>query len=220
MSRIVPSQVVSVIDAIVSADDGMKTALKLPINLNRSANLKVILALTRSIPEELLVLSTNDYAALTSAEAAIETIIEKAIRRSLRDDSQQSITLNPIPGFDNVNPVVLLRNALAQCPDQYPSKATSELLFVEPGYRDVLRLDISAVDRALSQGEWKAATVLAGSVVEALLLWAIKKKPSSDVQAAAKTLRKAPSTDLDRWDLSEYLEVALGLKLIGDATAQ
>jgi hypothetical protein len=114
---------------------------------------------------------------------------------------------------------------LAKCSDQYPTKATSELLFVESGYRDVLRLDISAVDRALSQGEWKAATVLAGSVVEALLLWAIKKKPSSDVQTAisalttARTITKVPS-DPDRWNLAEYLEVALQLKLIGDATAQ
>jgi hypothetical protein len=56
--------------------------------------------------------------------------------------------LTPVPGFDNVNPLFLLRDALAKCPDQYPSKATSELLFVEPSYRDVLRLDISEVNQA------------------------------------------------------------------------
>jgi hypothetical protein len=62
--------------------------------------------------------------------------------------------------------------------------------------------------------------------VEALLLWAIKKSPQAILQTAissavtAKTLGKAPVTDPDRWNLSEYVEVAIELKLIGDATAQ
>jgi hypothetical protein len=225
MSRIVPSQVVSLIDAIVAADDSMNS-VKLPITPSRSANLKVILAMARSIPEELFVLSPNDYAGLVSAEAAIETIVEKALHRTYKEDMVQHLTLDPIPGFENLNPVLLLRQALAQCPDEYPSKATSELLFIESGYRNVLRLDISAVNQALSQGEWKAATVLSGSVTEALLLWAIKQMPPAIIQVAilsavaAKALSKAPPTDLDRWHLSDYLEIAAELKLIKDPTAK
>jgi hypothetical protein len=65
----------------------------------------------------------------------------------------------------------LIRRALAACPDESPAPETRELAFIEDTeLRDGLRLDISAINRALSNSEWKAATVLAGSVVEALLL--------------------------------------------------
>ena len=226
MSRIVPSQVVSMIDAFSSAGPIQRKDHSLPMDFNRSQTLKAILALVPCIPEELLVVGPEDYIKLTCAKAAIETAIEGSSGRSKKDQLTSPLYLGPIPGLGDLNPIFLLRDALAKCPDQFPSKATSELLFIEPGYRDVLRLDISAVDQALSQGEWKAATVLAGSVVEALLLWAIKQKPEADVVAvasalvAAKTLGKTPPNDPDRWHLSDYLEVALELKLIRDPTAQ
>jgi hypothetical protein len=38
-----------------------------------------------------------------------------------------------------------------------------------------LRNDIGAIARALSNGEWKAATVLAGSAIEAVLLSGARK---------------------------------------------
>jgi len=212
-----------VIDTIIRADPGLKGENpRIAVDFKRSTSLTAILALVRRIPEELLVLEPEDLTKLLCAQAAIET----TLKSRGREGSVRHVDLNPIPGFGNVNPIFLLRDSLAKCPDQYPSKATSELLFIEPGYRDLLRLDISAVNQALSQGEWKAATVLAGSVVEALLLWSIKKKPDAEVAqvvsalVTAKTLGKAPPRDLDRWNLSEYTEVALGLNLIGDSTAQ
>jgi hypothetical protein len=78
---------------------------------------------------------------------------------------------------------------------------------------------------ALANGEWKAATVLAGSVVEALLLWALHQALAEDCRraitsAVAKgTLSHRPPGELERWDLSEYIAVAEELTTIDVDTA-
>jgi len=86
--------------------------------------------------------------------------------------------------------------------------------------RTDLRCDIGAIDRALSNGEWKAATVLAGSVIEALLLWALQQRLPADITTAVTTLRNSgeltrqPDPNLERWDLHEYTEVAAHVGII------
>src|SRR5262249_23770204 len=57
--------------------------------------------------------------------------------------------------------------------------------------------DLSAVDRALANAEWKAATVLAGSLIEALLLWALGQKP---VDVDASTAGRNLLAKAKRWD--------------------
>ncbi len=80
---------------------------------------------------------------------------------------------------------------------------------------------MSAVNSALSNGEWKAATVLGGSIVEALLLWALQEKHStSEITSAVKklvankTLDKSPGSNLEKWDLFHLIEVAADLNEI------
>ena len=79
---------------------------------------------------------------------------------------------------------------------------------------------MGAINRALTNGEWKAATVLAGSAAEALLLWALKQRLAADIGtavAAAKAsgeLTTKPDANLDRWNLHEYIEVAAQLGTI------
>lgn len=96
----------------------------------------------------------------------------------------------------------------------------------DPGLRDDLRIDIGAVNRALSNAEWKAATVLAGAVVEALLLWALQQKILVDIQKAVASAfsRNAPKNgtmvDLLDWHLPHYLETTAQLGIIKSDTAQ
>jgi hypothetical protein len=77
---------------------------------------------------------------------------------------------------------------------------------------------------ALLHEEWKAATVIAGSIVEALLLWGITQKESVDVERARQScltkakLSKDPGSDPLRWNLSEYIEVAAELGMIDETT--
>jgi hypothetical protein len=80
------------------------------------------------------------------------------------------------------------------------------------------------VNQALANNEWKAATVLAGALVEALLYWAIAQKPPSDIASARDTVgkkrkRNMAADPLD-WYLPDFIEAALELKIIRDPAAQ
>ena len=79
-----------------------------------------------------------------------------------------------------LNPITIIRQALSKCPDENPPASTTELNFIsDTDLRTSLRIDIGAVNKALSNCEWKAATVLAGSAIEALLLWCITNRRSA-----------------------------------------
>ncbi len=78
------------------------------------------------------------------------------------------------PGYPDGDPVSLVHRMLSKCPDEAPAAGTEELKFVtDQALRNSLRPDLSAAESALHNGEWKAATVLAGSAIEALLLWSV-----------------------------------------------
>jgi hypothetical protein len=85
---------------------------------------------------------------------------------------------------------------------------THALAFVtDADVRDDLRLDIAAVDRALANREWKAATVLAGSAIEALLLSKLRTVPEQELAAVARGVLKR-DRPLEEWHLREYIDVA------------
>ncbi len=128
--------------------------------------------------------------------------------------------------YDNLtNPLMQIHKALIKCPDESPAPGTSELSFVtDSELRANLRSDIGAIERALSNGEWKAAAVLAGATIEVLLPWSLSQRPRSDVDAAIAALAKSgelssqPDRQLERGNLHEYTEVAAELGIIEDDT--
>jgi hypothetical protein len=124
------------------------------------------------------------------------------------------------------SPVEVIRELLAKCPDESTAEASAGLEFItDTPYRESLRTDLGAVNRAVSNGEWKVATVLAGSIVEAVLLWAIRTKSEHDIQQevnallASGRLMKKPTSKPEHWSLSEMIEVACHCGLISEATA-
>jgi hypothetical protein len=134
--------------------------------------------------------------------------------------------LDHIPGLPDLNPIALVRRALSSCPDEFPSASTAGLDFIgEADLRESLRMDLSAGNQALANGEWKAATVLGGSLIEALLLWRLQKCEGGKVTQSStrlfnsRKLKKKPANDLTRWDLSHYIEVAADLEVITEETA-
>jgi hypothetical protein len=135
--------------------------------------------------------------------------------------------LGPIRvGVKDLNPVNLIRRGLTACPDDIPSPETHELSFIgDADLREALRRDLSATNDAFVNGEWKAATVLAGSILEALLLWAIQTIDPPKIEVArqaavdSRLLRKKPTPDPNEWHLPEYIEVAFKLELIQEPTA-
>src|SRR5436309_10455167 len=120
---------------------------------------------------------------------------------------------------------------MAACVDYAATVATTPLSFIaDAALRESIRLDMSGAHRDLGQGEWKGATVLAGSAIEALLLWALQERERNkpgDVPAAvaaligSKTLKGNPGADLEgpAWHLHEYVEVAAHMSIIKPETA-
>jgi hypothetical protein len=119
------------------------------------------------------------------------------------------------------HPVVLLYNAFRQCPDNVPAPATVELAFIaDAELRASIRQDISTATSALGNGEWKAATVLAGAAVEALLLWRLQTEPAAHLAPVRATLRGAglintQNLALDQWSLAALIRGARELNVIG-----
>lgn len=201
MARVVPTQIIDLIDQTQKI-----FGLRSPsVNFDSVARLTAIVHLIDNLPSELLTISGTDYSNLVCAVEAIRNSVTLWYHRNA-----SGIGISKIRDKDVLQ---VLRDALEKCPDQNPSPMTTELAFIEDGpLRNSIRLDISAATNALHNGEWKAATVLAGSASEALLLWAIQKSPD------LSTLEEKPKGPPERWDLAEYITVATSFKLIKGST--
>jgi ParB-like nuclease family protein len=76
------------------------------------------------------------------------------------------------------HPMEVVHDALRACPDEVPHGSAGAFSFLQiSDLADSLRLDSSVAISALGSGEFKPAAVMAGSVIEALLLWAEEKVP-------------------------------------------
>jgi hypothetical protein len=126
-----------------------------------------------------------------------------------------------MPHVKGRDAVTVIRHVLSLCPDEYPPPSTTELLFIKDDEaRESIRGDVGATYRALNNNEWKAATVLGGATIEALLHWRLAQpKPTPPEISVAATKFKAPSSQ-DDWVLSHFIPVAEALKLITPITAK
>jgi hypothetical protein len=215
MPRVVPSQVVELIDQLLPqlrANDRS--------NVGSGPQLGAILAVAKEVAPELLTLTgqdLNDYS------------VALAMGDYLQGIAIASGRVFPLSEHRGKNPIALLRQALAKCPDEAPAPGTTELMFIPDGHlRDSIRQDISAANVDLANGEYKGATVLAGSATEALLLWAVQRaegKRAGAITAAvgvlvtAGTLSQKPSSNPEQWSFAQLIEVALELGLISSETA-
>jgi hypothetical protein len=122
-------------------------------------------------------------------------------------------------------PVWSLRHALAGCPDEAALARANDLQFIGHGeLRDALRIDITEAYGSLDDGRWKAATVLAGSVLEALLVWRLSKYSSPErtaaVAASIPNARQCPRSNNPKdWLLWQLIDVAAHLEAISTSTA-
>jgi hypothetical protein len=213
MPRVVPSRVVRFItgNAIRPSPNGFVRMQNAKPGVLRS-----VLVLLDQIPDELLTMDDETYASFITAKEFIEEILETWTSNRTAGQGCFNFELSA-----SHNPLEIIRTALVNCPDQSPAPATSELKFItDADLQRSLRNDIGGVTRALSNGEWKAATILAGSAIEALLLWSLSQHPQADITLAITgllnngELTRPPDPNLERWDLHEFSEVAANLKII------
>ena len=207
MPRVVPSQVVVFIDTFPALDGRRE---------RDRAYLFGLADLLTEVPSELLNMDAPTHASFICSRARVrETLSAWSAAASAGTNTRGYIS----PATETA--IQQIRAALAQCPDESPSPATTALDFItDQELRTNLQNDMGAINRALSNGEWKAATVLAGSAIETLLLWAIQQRPAADIITATAALRtsgeltRQPDANIERWDLHEYTEVAGNLVII------
>jgi hypothetical protein len=219
MPRVVPSQVVDLIDKLFPTARAEQPGNPMRLNFDNLAAVTPLVRLLEQIPSELLVMDATQYAEYVSSVAALNSHIRVWETRG----NTQPLTL--IPGLRRHSPIALIRQALERCPNEFPPASTSELTFIsDEKLRERLNLDIGAVENAFSNSEWKAATVLAGSLIEALLLWVLEEQFSDKVESSVdrlvtkKVFRKKPDDDPQWWDLYHYVEVAADLTALDDDT--
>lgn len=216
MPRVVPSQVVAFINSLWPASTDLNN-----LHRGQAGQLSGLVDLVEQIPGELLTMDTAAYTLFICGKAHIR---QKLLTWAA--DSSRGHELGFMPGATPKNPVTEIRDALAKCRDESFASATSKLNFIpDPELRTNLLIDIGAIDRALSNNEWKAATVLAGSAIEALLLWDLQNRRQASLPAAVsalvtnKTFDKPPSSDPEEWSLHHYVEVEAHLRIIKPDTA-
>jgi hypothetical protein len=226
MPTIVPSQIVQYIENTFSAEEirGSKPIELVPA---RSGALNALLLLVERVPNGLLPSDSESYAQVVRSLEEIRF----AVRKAEAHDYRAEVTVGPYvlrpAGTDRRSAVAVIKEAFAKCPDQIPSLESREFSFItEREIRLGLLRDLAATRSAVLNEEWRGATVMAGSLVEALLLWAVSQKQWADIRSACESAiskkalaMKLPPPEPLEWNLHQYIEVAAELGLIEKDTA-
>jgi hypothetical protein len=161
------------------------------------------------LPDAYVIVQGSELVDFITASDDLDSILREVTRSDLRTGYVNFVSSTALGGR---HPLEVIRTALTKFPDEIPSPAARGLDFIkDEEVRAGLRLDISAVHDAIFGDNWKAATVLGGAVVEALLLWRLQQcKTKAESAMAAKT-----KGALLNWGLETLSAVGAELKLIG-----
>jgi hypothetical protein len=171
----------------------------------------VVLDLVARIPQELLLLPQRETVAFNACVSPLR--IQRD--RWIAGDQRSIVQIDPGARgghWAQKNPLQVLYFLLRQCPDETPGEDTHELSFIgeSPELRRSIRLDLSESNRSLEEGRWKAATVLGGAVVEALLLWALDRDEYREKAREATKPRPGgrSNNNLSTWGLATLATAA------------
>jgi hypothetical protein len=208
---VLPSQVSSFIGAqFPDGDFDHGTALQL------IGAVAALLELFERIPTTLFRLTPEENAQILASMAGIKLAVDR-YRSGSTADTLRTVGRN----LQRVRPLI------ARLPDHVPSQGQDLNFITDPILREMIGLDMSAVESALANGEWKAATIIAGSCCEALLLYGLQHKEKAaggtiaTACAAIDWQGPAPLVGdlLNRsWNLFAYGEVAHHLQIISSTT--
>ena len=223
MPSILPSDIIAIIDRYFpwTRDWSHQIQARDQTRFKAPEILPGLLSLVGRIPEELLVLD--------SASASQFILATEALHERMDAARNSELSFGWPTLSESVDCLSVVRENLSRCPDEAPSQSVIELTFItDEQFRQTLAVDLGSAERALHGNEWKAATVLAGSVIEALLLWALQQHTASEIStavakaaAAGKVSSSLPAADLvsPDWALHQYIEVAYVIGEIKEHTA-
>jgi len=212
MPRVVPSKVresIALLRNNIAAEAG---AVGQIVAYNRSV-VQAVVDLIDQIPPELIRLAPEHYAPFSVAVS----VARLSITQHGGGHNHDQAAMPTLELFGNGRTALrVIYDSLAMCPDEAATAQTTGLDFMtDADLRESLRTDISTATSALMNHEYKGATVLAGAVVEALLLWGLERVGEANVRQVYQTGRKGT---LDTWMLGDHIGAAHACKLISDAT--
>jgi hypothetical protein len=221
MLRVVPSEIVAFVDhsfAAATAQDEHPDK-EFTLDWSHRGPLLALLRLLAELPDHLVTAIGVDYYWFLSAQEAIRGTVEEW------SSGSHTKSLDKVPGTNHLNPVTVIRRTMRQCPDSFPAPGQVKFLFIgDPHLRANLEDDNGAIERAIANAEWKGATVLAGALIEAVLLWALDQreltKPGAAAASAKQMQGQHAKDSLVDWVLDEYMKVAQDLQLLRPATVK
>jgi hypothetical protein len=198
MPKILPSQAVEAIDSLFGSNRNELDGRALT-HVYR-AEVHTLLALLDEVPTELFDLSSADYLELSRCRAVLATSL---VRWNLRNTA-------PARDVGGKDAVERIRRLMKQCRDELPP-AEPELPFIlDADIRLGIEDRIHAAWTDFNAREWMGATVFAAAALEALLLWALKRKK----------LIETPKRPLDELHLADLIHLALKNGVIDEASEQ
>ena len=209
MPRTFPSQIVGFLVHHFGDKSSIPT-----VHVDKVGIIAAFIELYDSMPPELIRLSTAEYSQLIAAVGQIRVALDQ-----WRQTRQADSFIGVPEAFRAAWPM------MKKLSDSIPA-ATHDLGFISDGLlQEMIALDVSAVTTDLQSGEWKSATIIAGSCCEALLLYGLQtvdrrtaRTIATAVSAIAWPARRPDPLDPTLWDLFAYTEVAHKIGLISDDT--
>jgi hypothetical protein len=193
MPKLRPSEMIQVIDNLFGG--GRSEVEPRAVKHIHQVEVRALLSLLEDVPRELVQLSTPDLVEFTRCKS----VLAAAVGRWTYGDTM------PSPEVGGRDPIERIRRLLQKCPDEMPPPAP-ELPFISD---DSLRVGIEKLIHAawtdFNAQEWIGATALAGTALEALLLWRVK--------ATGAFAR------INEMSLHDMIEHAERLQLISSSTA-
>lgn len=164
MPSILPSHIVSAIDAMFGPNrseiDGRA------VTHVYKAQVYTLLAMLDEVPPALIDLNAQDYLEFNQCRAVLAT---KLPAWNLGDIAPA----NNVGGKDVIERI---RRLMLKCRDQLPPSEPELPFITEDDVRLGLEDRIRSAWIDFNASEWMGATIIAGHVIEALLLWALKNK--------------------------------------------
>jgi hypothetical protein len=131
----------------------------------------------------------------------------------------RNLSLPEIPGLRDKSPIAVIREFLDKCTDTIIPSELAGLDFVkDPDYRQILREEFADFESDLNNKAWKSATVLGGSLIEALLLDTLESEPKA-LTAKSAQRKKGKVLPLKDWTLAGCIPTAKELGIIDKETA-
>jgi hypothetical protein len=91
-----------------------------------------------------------------------------------------------------------------------PVTETRQFTFInDPKVRSIIERDYNEIQRCFLSNCWKSVLILCGGAIEAILLDLLLNHEADAVSAVA-----APNNDINRWNLSQLIDVAVELNLV------